>query len=357
MLIVLLACTAPTPADTATAVDTARGDGEPMDTSVRDTAGVGAGRAPLPLEVVSLGVGGVSLRHGDTLVLTAPMYTNPGLVEVTLGDVVSDPDVVDHYLAAEEVAGAGAILVGHAHYDHLLDVPRVRELAGEQARVYANLSAANLLPELDVVVVNDATDPLVDRRMCAEADPCTGLPAGLAGTWIEGEGFRLRALCSTHPAQFLGIVHFGEGCVEAPQESPPTAAGDWLEGATVAWLIDFLDDEGEVAHRVYYQDAPTNAPEGLVHPDVLADRSVDLALLNVGSFDAVRDHPTQALANLAPAYALGLHWENFFQTQDAGIEPIPFHADPAEFDAAAEAALGEDRYWRPEPGDRYEFEP
>ena len=319
-----------------------------------DTA-EGVSGEPLPLEVTSLGVGGVALRHGETLVLTAPMYTNPGLVDVTLGDIASDPDVVDAWLQDEHVVGAAAILVGHAHYDHLLDVPRVQERSGG-AVIYGNVSARNLLSGLDVVAVNDPAAPLVDRSMCAVPDPCTGVPAGSEGSWIEGEGFRLLSLCSTHPAQFLDIVHFGEGCVEEAWDSPPTSASDWLEGATVSWLVDFLDDDGDIAHRVYYQDAPTNAPRGLVHPDLLAERPIDLAVLNVGSWDAVRDHPTQALQNLAPRYAIGVHWENFFQTQAVDLEPIPFHASPEEFDAAAYAVMSE-RYWRPSPGETKQVQP
>jgi hypothetical protein len=59
-----------------------------------------------------------------------------------------------------------------------------------------------------------------------------------------------------------------------------------------------------------------------------------------------------------------VHWEDFFMTQDQGIEPIPFHPDPEIFDDSAVAALppgtepevlvdgtaSSDRYWRPMPG-------
>jgi len=334
--------------------------------------------APLPLEIRSLGVGGVALRRGGDLVVTAPMLTNPDLATVTLGETRSDPQLVDALLPAGFVEGAGAILVGHAHYDHLLDVPRVQELAGPETLIYGNVSVDRLLAGLDsgatdrLRAFNDPASPWVDRRMCATPDPCTGVAAGLAGAWVDvpGTRARVRALCSTHPAQFLGIVHFGEGCVAADAPAPPTDAADWLEGATLAWLIDFLDADGRPVHRVYYQDAPTSGPDGLVHPHLTADKAIDVAVLNVGSWDAVRDHPAEALRNLAPRYALGIHWEDFFQPQSEPPVPIPFHADPAEFDVAAEALLSgaeasvlvdgveaEGRYWRPDPGTEFTFEP
>ena len=92
-----------------------------------------------------------------------------------------------------------------------------------------------------------------------------------------------------HPDQFLGVGHYGEGCVDEPQDSPPTNAGDCLEGSTLSWLIEFLDEEGDIAYRVYYQDAPTNAPTGNLHPDLLAEREADLASLVVGSYAYVRE--------------------------------------------------------------------
>jgi hypothetical protein len=146
------------------------------------------------------------------------------------------------------------------------------------------------------------------------------------------------------------------------------SAADWRAGQTLAWLIDFLDSDGGIAHRVYVQDAAASAPVSLVHPDLLAERAVDLAILEVGSTDAVRAHPTEALANLEPRFALGIHWEDFFTPQDEPIEPSPFLDDPGAFDLVAEAALpagvaevtvdgelAEGRYWRPVPQTSFVF--
>ena len=327
---------------------------------------------PLRLQVVYLGVGGIAMTYDDRRVLSAPLYTNPDLLDVTLGSIASDPALVDLFLPMEHSAGATAMIVGHAHYDHLLDVPTVQDRVGG-SRVFANRSAKWLLPaHLDVVAVNDPAAPVVDRRMCADPDPCTGAAADEAGAWIDASpGLRLRALCSSHPAQFLGLIHFGEGCVTEDHATPPTSAADWLEGATLTWLVDFLDADGTTVFRVYYQDAPTSAPVGLVHPDLLAEHAIDVAVLNVGNYDVVHDHPTEAIEALAPRYVLGIHWEDFFQTQAEPIEPIPFHAPPETFDKLALSALagGDEapvivdgeathgRYWRPMPGAAFSFAP
>jgi L-ascorbate metabolism protein UlaG (beta-lactamase superfamily) len=323
-----------------------------------------------PLEVVFLGVGGVAVRHAGEVWMTAPFYTNPGLVEATFGEVASDPELVDASLPLDWVGAARAIFVGHGHYDHLMDVPHAWTKT-DDARIYGNRSMAWLLagaPEVPaerVVVLNDPKMPWVDRRMCDGPDPCTGVPADHPGEWVAvpGLALRVRALCSAHPPQFLGVVHFGEGCMAAPVDAPPLAAADWLEGATLAYLVDVLDPAtGAPLFRIYYQDAPTDAPVGHPHPDLLAEKRVDLAILNVGAFTAVADHPEAIIEATDPRYVIGIHWENFFAP--GSVDPIPFQADPAEFDARALTAIPDEpqpplvvdgrsqevRYVRPLPG-------
>ncbi|MCX4246729.1 MBL fold metallo-hydrolase [Paraliomyxa miuraensis] len=365
-------------ASTATtlAADTTAASGEP---GTSDGGSTSTGEPPPvpipPLEVEFLGVGGVALRVGEVSTLTAPLYSNPSLLETTFGSIEPRIDVIDAYLPLDRVQDVAAILVGHGHYDHLMDVPYVWTKTAD-AMIYGNLSAARLLAGFDevpparVAVLNDPRAPLVDRRSCTEADPCTGVPAGIEGAWVPvpGAPIRLRALCSSHPPQFLGVIHFGEGCMEQEQTEPLATAAQWREGATLSYLVDFLDPRGVPLYRIYYQDAPADPPLGLPVPELLDEHRVDLAILTVGTFEAVMEHPEAAIAALDPRYVLAVHWENFFVTQDQPIEPIPFQPDPAEFDARALAALGDGseaplwvdgaaqdlRYLRPVPGVEFE---
>jgi hypothetical protein len=89
---------------------------------------------------------------------------------------------------------------------------------------------------------------------------------------------------------------------------------------------------------VYYQDAPTSAPIGNPPDDVIADHAVDLALLNVGNYDAVRAQPTEILATLEPRIAISGHWEDFFQPLSSPPTALPFE-DIATYEARAEASL------------------
>ena len=328
------------------------------------------------LEVRFLGVGGFALRHGDDLVLTAPLYSNPDVLAVQFGSIAPDPARIDAFLDPTFVQDAAAILSGHAHYDHLLDVPYVWTKT-DHALVLGNADAAKLLdaegmPAEAIVALDDPELAWVDSRNCPDPDPCTGLPAGNEGAWLElpQSHVRVRALCSSHPAQVFGVIHFGEGCVDGEPTEPPPSAGDWKEGQTLAYLIDFLDpDSGAPIFRVYAQDAPTDAPIGHPVPELLDEKRVDLALLNVGSWESVTDHPGAIISAMQPRYVIGGHWEDFFRPQDQPLMEIPFAAPAADFDAAAIAALGDDteasvlvdgraqdsRYFRVAPGTDFEL--
>src|SRR3954469_12772005 len=89
-----------------------------------------------PLEIETLGVQGFALRYRGETVLTAPMFTRQSTFEVGLNlPLPSDTAAVDAGLAHVDLHELVAIVSGHAHYDHFIDVPRVMELA-PQATTY-----------------------------------------------------------------------------------------------------------------------------------------------------------------------------------------------------------------------------
>ena len=308
-----------------------------------------------PVEIHGLGVQGFLIKRGHDAVLTAPLFTRQSALEVTLNlPLASDTAAIDSKLAGEPLADVRAIVTGHAHYDHFMDVPHVLELA-PSAAVYTNMTGRHILAALApdrpsctnaaqtptitrdrVVALDDALASYVDYTNCPDQRPAD---APMQGQWLHvpNSNVRIMAFCSMHPAQ-VGPYHFGAGSIATDQCTLPAAASGWLEGQTLALVIDFLDDKGDPAFRVFYQDAPTNPPIGHVPPAVLAGKAVDVALLCVGSSDAVEDQPTQILANLTPRFALSGHWEDFFQPLTSPPQPIPL-LDLDGYVQKAEAAM------------------
>lgn len=306
------------------------------------------------VEVTYLGVAGILVRaHGKSL-LTAPHFTNPPLGSIAaniLGvprEVKPDTALVRR-LFPERARNASAILVGHGHYDHLLDIPFItRELATE-ATVYGGPSIRNML----------LGDYRLNSRVTAIDTTDIG-DAGRMGRWFTTKdgAFRFMALRSNHAPAFRNWLFrwsFAKGTVEQPLDELPRLATEWKLGEVYAYLIDVLGADGRPAFRIYYQDAAASSPYG--HPPAeVMDRRVDLAILTVPNATDVRPRSPDALLEvIRPRYVIASHWENFFepQTQQVGLNP----AD--DFDAWNESMrehLPPDAEWStPYPMTRYRF--
>ena len=89
-----------------------------------------------------LGVAGIELRAGDQVLALDPFFTRPSLWGM-LKPVIPDPA-----LAAEKLPRCDHVLVTHAHWDHLMDVPNVLRHTGAVA--YGSANTCQLLRLLGV---------------------------------------------------------------------------------------------------------------------------------------------------------------------------------------------------------------
>ncbi len=301
------------------------------------------------VQVRFLGGGGFMVRLGSEAFMTAPLYSNPSLVEIE-GEAEIPPHTERIRKFHHPTARPGdikAILVGHAHYDHLMDVAPVWNELSHKPPIYGSLTMRNVLAGYDaedgpvkngaVVALDDPDGKVgdaVDYQSCQKPQPCEGCsPAEECphreqgpGRWVEVPDSRIRllALCGAHPPQFAGI-HKWPGCLKVPRTAPPLFPRDYPEGRVLAYLIDFLDKPGgKPVFRVYYQDAPADSKNGwgMIPASWLADRNVDLALLCGGTWDEFDEAEAVAKIGKAAHIVLG-HWEDFFVSQSVPVHPIP----------------------------------
>lgn len=286
------------------------------------------GRADSAISLTYLGVGGWILRSARGAVLTAPLFSNPSLLDVGLSPIEADPDRIEAHLP--DVSDVSAILVGHGHYDHLMDVPYVATNRAKRATIYANATSSHQL----------APFGLGDRVRVVGAEAGS---AEAAGQWIDiAEGVRMMPLVSDHAPHLAGITLYS-GVRTRDLARPPRAAGEWLDGETLAFLIDFLNADGSVALRVYYQDAVASPPFGFAPP--LNDGvGVDVAIIVPATYSEVSWHPEALLENLQPRFVLLCHWEDFFEPPSRPPEPVPFTLLP-DFVARLDRALPEGAEW------------
>jgi hypothetical protein len=86
-----------------------------------------------PVRFRWLGVAGIELRLGARVLAIDPFFTRPPLRRAVFGRVDPDRDLI-----AETMAGCNDVLITHAHWDHVMDVPEVVRNTGAVAWGSAN---------------------------------------------------------------------------------------------------------------------------------------------------------------------------------------------------------------------------
>jgi len=251
------------------------------------------------LRVQYIGVGCFLIQWGQTAVLTDPFWSHLPLHRVAFGHIAPDPEQIDPHLPPLD--DVQAVLVGHTHYDHVLDLPYVAPMMHPDAKVFGSETLQHLY------AAEPVARPIVpvDEHLASADEP---------GQWLKtaNERVRILPLRSGHPDQYL-FFHFFQGDLETPRETPPTRAHHFLEGLTLAWLIDFLDANGRIAQRVYVQTSSRGVPDGLLPPGVKEEHPVDVALVAMDCANRKAQGKPNVIDELNPREVIFCHWEDFFR--------------------------------------------
>ncbi len=247
------------------------------------TAGQLAAPLELPrgLDVRWLGTAGFRFTYEGTTLLIDPYVTRLPLGDLVRRRVVpSAPDAV-----ARWIDHADAVLVGHTHFDHALDVPAIARRF--HARTFGSRSLAHLM----------AIHGLADQAI--EVEPHRDYEVG---------PFRFHFVPSVHSKLQLGygIPYSGELTCDHVDELTPQAYrcgqvwGIWLEVAGVTFYhqgsADFLDDE-------------------------LRDRDVDYFLCGISGRRFTPHYVERIVATLQPRAIVPTHYDDFFRALD---QPMRF---------------------------------
>jgi len=296
------------------------------------------------VEIESLGVGGYLINWGDDKIMFAPSYSNPDPLSLLVDTHISESTVDRLIPDAELVGDVDMILVGHAHYDHLLDVPYIMQKYATKATVYGSNTMKHLIAkDLEGRGIASSKIKTLNNLASTAADERLQTPAQI-GTWSYNPSGKIRimAINSNHAPNltlFKGAIteadgsligdeieflfEISKGSLNEDLPAVPTSAFLWREGQSFAYIVDFLDDSGNVAFRLHYEDAASDPTKGFIPQAILAEKDVDLAILTVANFNEIKEphglegntdyqYPQGIIKNLnADHYILG-HWENFF---------------------------------------------
>lgn len=240
-----------------------------------------------PIEVTWLGTAGFAIEHEGTAVLVDPYVTR-----ASMWDCLRRPLASDEKLVARYAPRASAIVAGHTHFDHALDVPAIARATG--ARVYGSRSCVHLcrvagVPEAQVFDVESAQR--AGEPVRAEVGP-----------------FELRFVPSVHSAFALGRVPF-PGDISDCDQLPLTAAR-YRCGAV------FGLDLRAFGKRIYHLGS-ANLLDAHPEPDV------DLLLMCVAGWTSTERFAPRVMSAFRPETILLSHWDDFFAPLAEGARMLP----------------------------------
>jgi hypothetical protein len=245
-----------------------------------------------------LGVAGFELKSPGVTLLVDPFLTRPPLYKLLFGRTHPDGALLRQHLPR-----ADAILVSHAHYDHLLDVAEIASYTG--ARVFGSENTCCLV-EVCGLAARQVVRVRAGERLTLTPSPSP----------IKGEGrsaCRITVLAGEHapvpifkPGRLPRLLRY------------PMRLRDFVMDEDFSFLIR----AGETSLLAYHHWRPGPAPMA----DVLVI-GADIRLPDLGELlDAVQ-----------PRLLIPTHWDNFLRPLDKPLRPffrppIPGHPLPERYD-------------------------
>lgn len=229
------------------------------------------------IHITYLGTAGFVIKGADRTIVLDPYLSRPGAV-----DTLARPLRPDTGLIHRTLPHADDVLIGHAHYDHILDAPDLCRQTG--ARLIGSESAIQV----------GRTAGLPESQLLATA----GREDIASGTWT------LRGLPSRHGRVF-GRIPF-PGDITAPPPWPPRIA-DLRHGLVLNWIVD----TGGL--RIAHIDSADFINEEL------AGQQVDVVCLCAIGRQARPDFVKDVVRLLQPRWIIPCHWDTML---------TPLHAEP-----------------------------
>jgi hypothetical protein len=268
-------------------------------------------RAGDAMYVQWLGVSSWIVSRGNDGVVVDPFFSRPSFPSVIvslvfrgfLGNFGYDAERIRDVLP-DLPENTRFVLLGHAHYDHLMDVPYYMLRQSRRNVTYVGSDTArNIL----LGFKPNQFDFLVPRD----------------GEQTQKGRVRVTAFASDHAPHIFGLK-FMAGDIRTPLDSPPAHVGQYVEGTTLIYFIDFLDENNRVSWRVFVNGA-ASSPEGAKvlerHQSFLQEHPTNVAILCVPGWDKVDDYPNSMLRLVNPDHVVLSHYDDFASAYKNGEDP------------------------------------
>ncbi len=250
---------------------------------------------PLPddqIQVTWLGTAGIALQARGRTLLLDPNVSRPSVRHSLTRRLVADMDAIRRY-----VPRADGIVCGHAHHDHIADVPDIARVTG--AKVIGSSSTANVC----------RGHGLSSNQILEVKAPQT----------VELGPFRITLRPSIHGKAIRGRIPL-EGHIP-PGTKPPLRLNQYRCGDTYGIHVEILDADGLSLFHL---------GSGDFFPETLEGLRCDVLTPCLYGREHHADYTRELIANLRPRVVIPNHFDDFMRPMDHPIREI-MGADLAAF--------------------------
>ncbi len=262
------------------------------------------------LHIRFLGTTCFLFTYKDNAVLTDPFISNPSARKVTFGKIIPDTAIIYDYVSPAELNKVRMVTVGHGHYDHLMDLPVMAKHIPADAKITGSATAHHLT----------AAAQLPQEKINAEEFTAT---LDSTGQRIFSSDFSIQILpvVADHPPHALGLTLYG-GNYEHDLPAVPQKAKKWKMGEPFAYLIDFLEPDGSIAYRIWFQSSGAEYPKGFFPESILAEKPVDVGFYSTANKAPLHAYPGKIVAFTKPRIIFMAHWENFLRDKYKPVKTV-----------------------------------
>lgn len=293
-----------------------------------------------PLKVDFLGVTAFGIQYKDKLLLTDPYVSPQPSTKVMFKTIATDSTAVDRYYNRLGIEKTRMVICGHAHYDHLMDLPYLADKLPGDAVLCGSNSMKNL------ILADDPVQQIVSLNKYV-GDNTT------PGTWVytPDSSIRIMPFESDHLKHFMGIELFS-GSIDTAKHTIPVKAKEWKCGMVISYLIDFMEGK-EIAWRVFFHSSSPKTNIGLFPESLLQEKQVDVVMGSVALNS--EDYVIRSNELCKPSALFMTHWENFFIPKDAPYRSVTKSNINKAYSKVKQAIPAEELLILPEPGSTFIF--
>lgn len=247
----------------------------------------GAGKSPVRL--TWYGVAAIRLDTPTLSLYLDPFVTRSSLFEVVSRPLRPDPKAIDRHLPPADV-----IALGHAHYDHSLDVPYLAHRDG--STVIGSTSVGRLLRAAGVPAEQFIQREAEGGRVALQSDD-------------TGDRSALDFVPSRHARVLFGRIPY-PGPIDE-RISLPARASSYRMGAIYA--VNAMLDGLRILH-LGSADLREEFDERL---------RADVLCVGVAGFSRTPDYLQRLLGAVRPRLIIPIHWDAFFSPLESPIRTLP----------------------------------